>query len=127
MSANIAIRYYAFAGIAVAVLLNVLLRAVIKVGGLPANLLVAALIGAGMAFCFARIVRREASLGERWRLLAIYGGTLALCYLWLVGMAAWKNPPGPAALLLYLLNYLCYPLAAWWFFRPSVMARFLPR
>ena len=45
MSANIAIRYYAFSGIAVAVLLNVVLRTILKVGGVPANLLVAALIG----------------------------------------------------------------------------------
>ena len=29
--------------------------------------------------------------------------------------------------ILVVVNYLVYPLAAWWFFRPPVQARFLPR
>ena len=43
------IRYYALAGIAAAILLNVLLRGVVRFGGLPASLLIAAVIAGGLA------------------------------------------------------------------------------
>ncbi|KAF1051211.1 MAG: hypothetical protein GAK43_02498 [Stenotrophomonas maltophilia] len=125
--ASVPIRAYAFSGIAVAIVLNILLRALLRYALLPVNLLVAVLIGAAMAFAFARIVRRSPSLGERWRLLGLYGGGLALLYLLLVALAAWENPPSHAALLLYALNYLVYPLAAAAFFRPALIERWLPR
>ncbi|MED5610770.1 hypothetical protein VV867_23950 [Pseudomonas sp. JH-2] len=120
-------RYYALGGILVAMVLNVLLRTLLRYGLVPVNLLVALAIGAGMAFFFARRVGRLPSVGERWRLLGFYAAGLALLYLALVALAAWRNPPSHAALLLYLVNYLVYPLAAWWFFRPPVQTRFLPR
>lgn len=119
-------RYYALGGMLVAFALNVLLRTLLRYGLVPVNLLVAIAIGAGMAFLFARRERRLPSLGERWRLLGFYAAGLALLYLALVALAAWRNPPGHAASLLYLLNYLVYPLAACWFFRPRVQERFLP-
>lgn len=52
------IRYYALAGIAAAILLNVLLRGVVRFGGLPASLLIAALVAGGLAWWFARAQRR---------------------------------------------------------------------
>lgn len=120
------VRYLALAGILSAFFLNVVARGLLRVGGVPATLLVAAVIAAAMAFWFARRHKRLADTGERWRLTALYGGGLALLYAILVGMAAWKNTPSPAALLIYALNYLCYPLCVWWFFRPGVLSRFLP-
>lgn len=48
------IRYYALAGIAAAILLNVLLRGVVRFGGLPASLLIAALVAGGLAWWFAQ-------------------------------------------------------------------------
>lgn len=119
-------RHYALGGILVAIVLNVLLRTLLRYGLVPVNLLVALAIGAGMAFLFARRQRRLPSTGERWRLLAGYAAGLALLYLALVALAAWRDPPSHAALLLYALNYLVYPLAAAWFFRPAVQRRFLP-
>lgn len=120
------IRYLALAGILAAFFLNVVARGLLRVSGVPATLLVAALIAAAMALWFARSQKRLAETGERWRLTALYGGALAVLYLILVGMAAWKNTPSPAALLIYFLSYLCYPLCIWWFFRPAVLRRFLP-
>ncbi|MFS2123746.1 hypothetical protein [Pseudomonas sp. Pseusp97] len=120
------LRYLALAGILAAFVLNVVARGLLRVGGVPATLLVAAVIAVAMAFWFARRYKRVAETGERWRLTALYGAGLAVLYAILVGMAAWKNTPSPAALLIYALNYLCYPLCVWWFFRPGVLARFLP-
>ena len=120
------VRYLALAGILAAFFLNGVARGLLRVGGVPATLLVAAVIAAAMAFWFARRQRRLADSGERWRLAALYGGGLAVLYALLVGMAAWKNTPSPAALLIYALNYLCSPLCVWWFFRPGVLQRFLP-
>jgi len=125
--APIRTRYYALGGMLVAFALNVLLRTLLRYGLVPVNLLVALAIGAGMAFFFARRVGRLPTTGERWRLLGFYSAGLALLYLALVALAAWRNPPSHAALLLFLLNYLFYPLAASWFFRPRVQERFLPR
>jgi len=121
------IRYLALAGILAAFFLNVVARGLLRVGGVPATLLVAALIAALMALWFARRHKRLARTGERWRLTALYGGGLAVLYLILVAMAAWRNTPSPAALLIFALSYLCYPLSVWWFFRPGVLVRFLPK
>ena len=124
---TVQVRYLALAGILAAFFLNVVARGLLRVGGVPATLLVAAEIAAAMAVWFARRHKRLAETAERWRLTALYGGGLAVLYALLVGMAAWKNTPSPAGLLIYALNYLCYPLCVWWFFRPAVLARFLPR
>lgn len=121
------VRYLAAAGIVAAFAFNGVARGLLRVGGVPATLLVAAVIAAAMAFWFTRRQQRLAHAGERWRLTALYGGGLAVLYLILIGMAAWKNTPSPAALLIYGLSYLCYPLCVWWFFRPGVQVRFLPR
>lgn len=125
--APIRTRYYALVGLLVAFVLNLLLRTLLRYGLVPVNLLVALAIGAALAFIFARRVGRLPSVGERWRLLGLYSGGLALFYLALVALAAWRNPLSHAAMLLFLLNYLFYPLAACWFFRPRVQERFLPR
>ena len=50
------IRYYALAGIAAAILLNVLLRGVVRFGGLPASLLIAALVAGGLAYTLGAVV-----------------------------------------------------------------------
>ena len=60
------VRYLALAGILAAFLLNVVARALLRVGGVPATLLVAALIAAARAFWFARRHNRLAETGERW-------------------------------------------------------------
>ncbi|MDP1159930.1 hypothetical protein, partial [Klebsiella variicola] len=75
------IRYYALAGIAAAILLNVLLRGVVRFGGLPARRLIAALVAGGLAWWFARAQRRWPTWGERLRLVALYGGVLGVLYL----------------------------------------------
>lgn len=126
-TAPVATRYYALGGILLAITLNTLLRTLLRYSLLPVNLLVALAIGFAMAWLFARRVGRLPSTGERWRLLSGYAGGLALLYLALVALAAWRDPPSHAALLLYLLNYLFYPLAACWAFRASIMQRWLPR
>lgn len=46
----IPIRYYALAGIAAVILLNVLLRGVVRFGDLPTSLLITALVAGGLAW-----------------------------------------------------------------------------
>ena len=119
------IRYYALAGIAAAILLNVLLRGVVRFGGLPASLLIAALVAGGLAWWFARAQRRWPTWGERLRLVALYGGVLGVLYLLLVGLASLKGDPSPAALLIVVLHYLCYPALLLVFFSGRVYGFFL--
>ncbi|MGG2721806.1 hypothetical protein ACQYZH_07795 [Pseudomonas aeruginosa] len=119
------IRYYALAGIAAAILLNVLLRGVVRFGGLPASLLIAALVAGGLAWWFARAQRRWPTWGERLRLVALYGGVLGVLCLLLVGLASLKGDPSPAALLIVVLHYLCYPALLLVFFSGRVYGFFL--
>lgn len=103
---------YALGGVAGVILLNLLLRSLTRLGGLPTTLLVAAMVAAAMALCFAWRQRRAPSASERRRLLWLYGGMLGLLYLGLLVMMALKNEPSPMGLLILALHYLCYPLFA---------------
>ncbi|HZX15708.1 MAG TPA: hypothetical protein VFF22_02415 [Pseudomonas sp.] len=76
----------------------------VKLGGLFTTVLIAALVAAGMTL-----------QGERRRLLALYGGILALLYLGLLAMMALQDDPNPMGLLIVGLHYFCYPLMAWLF------------
>ena len=118
------IRYYALAGIAAAILLNVL-RGVVRFGGLPASLLIAALVAGGLAWWFARArgAGRPGASACAWS--PLYGGVLGILYLLLVGLASLKGDPSPAALLIVVLHYLCYPALLLVFFSGRVYGFFL--
>lgn len=107
------LHHYAVGGVIAAVLLNLLLRTFVHLGGVLATLLIAAAIAAGLALLFRWRQGRAPSNGERWRLSALYGGLLGLLYLGLLGMMALQDTPSPMGLLLFGLHYLCYPLLAW--------------
>ncbi|HDY6351123.1 TPA: hypothetical protein RRA93_004212, partial [Pseudomonas aeruginosa] len=87
--------------------------------------LIAALVAGGLAWWFARAQRRWPTWGERLRLVALYGGVLAILYLLLVGLASLKGDPSPAALLIVVLHYLCYPALLLVFFSGRVYGFFL--
>lgn len=89
------------------------------------RLLIAALVAGGLAWWFARAQRRWPTWGERLRLVALYGGVLGILYLLLVGLASLKGDPSPAALLIVVLHYLCYPALLLVFFSGRVYGFFL--
>lgn len=109
---RVAMLRYALGGVAAVVLLNLLLRSLVKLGGLPATLLIAVTVAAAMALCFAAKARRAPQPQERRRLLWLYGGLLALLYLALLGMMSLQDSPGPMGVLIFALHYLCYPASA---------------
>ncbi|WP_121333334.1 hypothetical protein, partial [Pseudomonas aeruginosa] len=84
-----------------------------------------ALVAGGLAWWFARAQRRWPTWGERLRLVALYGGVLAILYLLLVGLASLKGDPSTAALLIVVLHYLCYPALLLVFFSGRVYGFFL--
>lgn len=114
---------YAIGGVIAVILLNLLLRSLTRLGGLPATLLVASLVAVAMTLCFAWRQRRAPSPGERRRLLWLYGGLLGLLYLGLLALMALKDEPSPMGLLLFALHYLCYPLFARLLFSERVFRR----
>lgn len=118
MSEPLHLRYYAAAGVISAVLLNLLLRTFVRLGGMITTLLIAAAIAAGLALVFHWRQGRAPSNAERWRFTALYGGVLGLLYLGLLGMMYLQDTPSPMGLFLFSLHYLCYPLLAWWAFAP---------
>ena len=103
----------ALSGVVAVIVLNLLLRTLVHLGGVLTTLLIAALVAGGMALWFARRHRRMPMLGERLRLLSVYGGVLALLYLSLLALMAIKDQPSPMGLLIFGLHYFCYPLFAW--------------
>ncbi len=119
----IAVRYYALGGVLAAVLLNLLLRSLVKLGGPLATLLIAVAVAAGMALCFAWRQRRAPTRGERRRLVWLYGGLLGLLYLGLWAMMQLKDEPGAMGLLVFVLHYLSYPLAAQLLFSERMFRR----
>jgi drug/metabolite transporter (DMT)-like permease len=112
---SVAVTRLALGGVVTVIVLNLLLRTFVKLGGLFTTLLIAALVAAGMALWFSWRNRRAPLPGERRRLLALYGGTLALLYLGLLAMMALQDDPSPMGLLIFGLHYFCYPLMAWLF------------
>jgi drug/metabolite transporter (DMT)-like permease len=105
----------ALGGVLAVIALNLLLRTFVKLGGPLATLLIASAVAAGMALWFAWRNRRAPLQGERRRLVALYGGILALLYLGLLAMMALQDDPSPMGLLIFGLHYFCYPLMAWLF------------
>lgn len=103
----------ALAGVVAVIVLNLLLRSFVHLGGLLTTVLVATLVAAGMTLWFSWRHRRAPLQGERRRLVALYGGILALLYLGLLGLMWLKDEPGPMGLLIFGLHYFCYPLLAW--------------
>lgn len=103
-------RYYALGAVAAVFILNVLVRVLIKLGGLPATLLAAVAVGLLVRLVFQWRNQRLPSGRERWTLIALYAGILGLLYLGLLGMMYLKDEPGNAGHLLFWLHYLCYPV-----------------
>lgn len=118
MSQSLQLRYYAVAGVIAAVLLNLLLRTFVRLGGVFTTLLIAAAIAAGLALVFHWRQGRAPSNAERWRFTALYGSVLGLLYLGLLGMMYLQDTPSPMGLFLFSLHYLCYPVLAWLAFSP---------
>ncbi|CAD5107792.1 hypothetical protein [Zestomonas carbonaria] len=118
---GIAVRYYAVAGIAATVLLNLLLRGFVRVGGIFATLVVAALVAAGMALWFRWQQRRAPSPGERWRLTGLYAAGLGVLYLVLLLMMFLQDTPSPMGMALFFIHYLLYPLSLWLALSPRVL------
>lgn len=112
---SVAVTHLALGGVLAVIVLNLLLRTFVKLGGLLTTVLIAALVAAGMTLWFSWRNRRAPLQGERRRLVALYGGILALLYLGLLAMMAWKDDPSPMGLLIFGLHYFCYPLMAWLF------------
>ncbi|VXC43879.1 conserved membrane hypothetical protein [Pseudomonas sp. 9AZ] len=112
---SVAVTRLAIGGVVAVIVLNLLLRTFVKLGGLLTTVLIAALVAAGMTLWFSWRNRRAPLQGERRRLVALYGGILALLYLGLLAMMAWKDDPSPMGLLIFGLHYFCYPLMAWLF------------
>lgn len=103
----------ALGGVAAVIVLNLLLRTLVKLGGPLTTLLIASAVAGGMALWFHLQHQRSPTPSERHHLLFFYGGLLALLYLGLLGMMWLKDDPSPMGLLIFGLHYFCYPLMAW--------------
>lgn len=108
----LALRYVVIGGVALAMLLNLALRSLVHLGGLLATLVIAGVTALLIALAFRLLNKRPPTRGEAWRILLGYGALLGVLYLGLLGMMTLQNAPGPMAIALFVLHYLCYPVLA---------------
>jgi drug/metabolite transporter (DMT)-like permease len=120
---SVAVTRLAISGVLAVIVLNLLLRTFVKLGGLLTTALIATLVAAGMTLWFVWRNQRAPLQGERRRLVALYGGILALLYLGLLAMMALQDEPSPMGLLIFGLHYFCYPVMAWLFFAKAFSQR----
>lgn len=118
MKAVVRMRHYALSAIAAVIVLNLLLRTFVRLGGLFTTLLIASAIAIGLLLVFQWREGRAPEKGERWRLTFLYGGGLGLLYAGLLLMMTLQDTPSPMGVLLFTLHYLCYPLLTWLAFSP---------
>ena len=126
-SAPLALRYYAGGAVVTVMALNLLVRALFKLGGVSATLLVAPLVALGVSLIFARRENRLPTLTERWRLVGLYGLILGLLYLGLFGLMLLKDEPGHMGQLLFVLHALSYPTLLALCFTPRLIRHWLPQ
>lgn len=126
-SAPLALRYYAGGAVLAVMALNLLVRALFKLGGVSATLLVATLAALGVSLIFARREKRLPTLTERWRLVGLYGLILGLLYLGLFGLMLLKDEPGHMGQLLFVLHALSYPTLLALCFTPRLIRHWLPQ
>jgi len=126
-SAPLALRYYAGGAVVAVMALNLLVRALFKLGGVSATLLVATLVALGVSLIFARREKRLPTLTERWRLVGLYGLILGLLYLGLFGLMLLKDEPGHMGQLLFVLHALSYPTLLALCFTPRLIRHWLPQ
>ena len=126
-SAPLALRYYAGGAVVAVMALNLLVRALFKLGGVSATLLVATLVALGVSLVFARREKRLPTLTERWRLVGLYGLILGLLYLGLFGLMLLKDEPGHMGQLLFVLHALSYPTLLALCFTPRLIRHWLPQ
>ena len=126
-SAPLALRYYVGGAVLAVVALNLLVRALFKLGGVSATLLVATLVALGVSLIFARREKRLPTLTERWRLVGLYGLILGLLYLGLFGLMLLKDEPGHMGQLLFVLHALSYPTLLALCFTPRLIRHWLPQ
>lgn len=125
-SVPLALRYYAGGAVLAVMLLNLLVRALFKLGGVSATLLVATVVALGVSLIFARREKRLPTLAERWRLVGLYGLILGLLYLGLFGLMLLKDEPGHMGQLLFALHALSYPSLLALCFTPRLIRHWLP-
>ncbi|WP_437884129.1 hypothetical protein [Pseudomonas sp. LRF_L74] len=104
---------YAVAATVAVILLNLLLRSLVKVGGVFGTLVIALLVAIGLTLGFAWREGRHPTRLERWQLNLFYAAILGVLYLGLLVMMAFQQDPGFMAVALFVLHYLSYPVLMW--------------
>ncbi|MBB2495631.1 hypothetical protein [Aquipseudomonas ullengensis] len=105
-----ALHRYALGAITAVLPLNLVARGLLKIGGVPATLLVAILIALGVRWLFIRLEGRRPQAIEAWVLVLLYGVGLGLLYLGLWALMWLKDEPGQMGQLIFVLHYLSYPV-----------------
>lgn len=111
--------HYALGAIGACILVNLLVRSFLKVGGVFATLLVAGLVALGLALVFRWRTGRRPYPVERRVLVGFYALGLGLLYMGLLALMYFKEEPGLAGQLLFAAHYLAYPLLAWFALAPE--------
>ena len=111
--------HYALGAIAACFVVNLLVRTLLKVGGVFATLLAAVVVAFGLAWVFRWRTGRRPYPVERRALVGFYALGLGLLYAGLLALMYFREEPGLPGQLLFTAHYLAYPLLAWFALRPE--------
>ncbi|MCQ4347755.1 hypothetical protein NGA35_10100 [Pseudomonas stutzeri] len=104
---------YALGAVAACFLVNLLVRTLLKAGGVLATLLAATAVAFALAWTFRWQTGRRPYPVERRVLVGLYALGLGLLYAGLLALMYLKDEPGLPGQLLFAAHYLAYPLLAW--------------
>jgi hypothetical protein len=117
----------AFIGAAAVLTLNLVLRLVLKLEGMPVTIGISILVGGLFGLWFGRAARRPPSLQERRQLLWWYGGLIAVPPLALYAIGSASRGMNYYALLILSMHVLAYPAALQVWLSEKRMTAFLRR
>lgn len=121
---SVSVMKFALGALAAVLALNIILRIVFKLEGVPVTIGIAIGVAGLVAGWFAKSINRAPTPQERSRFLWLYGGILALLFFALVFIASLKNTPNTAGLFILFLHYLPYPAFAQMFFSEKNFAKY---
>jgi O-antigen/teichoic acid export membrane protein len=109
---QVSVTKFVVAALAAALVLNVVLRVVLGLGGVAVTMGVSIAVAAMTAGWFAKSVRRAPTRQERSRFLWVYAGLLAVPFVAVGVMASSTSGPNVPGLFILFLQYIPYPAFA---------------
>ena len=118
---------YSMVGFVGAIILNIVARQVLKIGGSPVSVAIAFLIGGSVAMWFAKTEKRMPTPIERSRFLLQYSIAIALLFVLTMLAVSSSHPVTEVSLLIAFINWVVYPICAFLYMSDKYLGKRMKR